>query len=149
ESLGATEAQIAWVITGVLLTGAVATPLIGRLSDIRDKKTILLAVLAIVAAGTAVSGLSNSILMLTCGQLLQGVGLAVVPLAFGIIRDTQTEARIKSGNGSVIAFIYAGTAFALVGSGLLVSVLPWRWLFSVPFAIITIIFVAAWSLIPS
>ncbi|MCZ4590607.1 MFS transporter [Rhodococcus opacus] len=149
ESLGATEAQIAWVITGVLLTGAVATPLIGRLSDIRDKKTILLAVLAIVAAGTAVSGLSNSILMLTCGQLLQGVGLAVVPLAFGIIRDTQTEARIKSGNGSVIAFIYAGTAFALVGSGLLVSVLPWRWLFSVPFAIITIIFIAAWRLIPS
>jgi MFS family permease len=128
----------------VLLTGAVATPLIGRLSDIRDKKSILLAVLAIVATGTAVSGLSNSILMLTLGQLLQGVGLAVVPLAFGIIRDTQTEARIKSGNGSVIAFIYAGTAFAL-----LVSVLPWRWLFSVPFVIITIIFVAAWRLVPS
>ncbi|ANQ71275.1 MFS transporter [Rhodococcus sp. 008] len=149
ESLGATEAQIAWVITGVLLTGAVATPLIGRLSDVRDKKTILLAVLAIVAMGTAVSGLSNSILTLTVGQLLQGVGLGVVPLAFGIIRDTQTEARIKSGNGSVIAFIYAGTAFALVGSGLLVSILPWRWLFSVPFAIIVIIFFAAWRLVPS
>ncbi|WP_237737155.1 MFS transporter [Rhodococcus sp. 21391] len=69
ESLGATEAPIVWVITGVLLTGAVATPLIGRLSDIRDKKSILLAVLAIVAPGTAVSGLSNC--------------------AFGIIRDTR------------------------------------------------------------
>jgi MFS family permease len=149
DSLGATEAQIAWVITGVLLTGAVATPLIGRLSDIRDKKSILLTVLAIVAAGTVVSGLSSSVLMLTCGQLLQGVGLAVVPLAFGIIRDTQTEARIKSGNGAVIAFVYAGTAFALVGSGLLVSVLPWRWLFAVPFAIIVIIFLAAWRLVPS
>ncbi|UOT05703.1 MFS transporter [Rhodococcus opacus] len=89
ESLGATEAPIVWVIIGVLLTGATATPLIGRLSDIRDKKSILLAVLAIVATGTAVSGLSNSILMLTCGQLLRGVGLAVVPLAFGIIRDTR------------------------------------------------------------
>lgn len=147
-SLGASEAQIAWVITGVLLVGAVATPLVGRLSDIRDKKTILLWVLGIVALGTAVSGLSVSVLMLTIGQLLQGVGLAVVPLTFGIIRDTQTEQRIKSGNGAVIGFIYAGTAFALVGSGLMVSILPWRWLFSIPFAILVIIFFAATRFVP-
>lgn len=149
ESLNATEAQIAWVITGVLLTGAVATPLVGRLSDVRDKKTLLLVVLAIVALGVAVSGLSTSILVLTIGQVLQGVGLAVVPLAFGIIRDTQTESRIKSGNGWVIGFIYAGTAVALVGSGVIVSMLPWRWLFAVPFTIIVLIFFGAWRFVPS
>jgi MFS family permease len=149
ESLQATEAQIAWVLTGVLLTGAVATPLIGRLADIRDKKTVLMWVLTIVGLGVAVSGLSISVLMLTVGQLLQGVGLGVVPLAFGIIRDTQSEKRVKSGNGAVIGFIYAGTAFAIVGSGLLVSVLPWRWLFSLPFATIVIIMIAAWRYIPS
>lgn len=149
DSLGATEAQIAWVLTGVLLTGAVATPLIGRLSDIRDKKNVLLWVLALVGLGVAVSGLSVSVSMLTVGQLLQGIGLGVVPLAFGIIRDTQTEQRVKSGNGAVIGFIYAGTAFAIVGSGLLVTVLPWRWLFSIPFALIVLIFVATWRLIPS
>lgn len=149
DSLGATEAQIAWVLTGVLLTGAVATPLIGRLADIRDKKTVLLWVLALVGLGVAVSGLSVSVLMLTAGQLLQGIGLGVVPLAFGIIRDTQTEKRVKSGNGAVIGFIYAGTAFAIIGSGLLVSVLPWRWLFSIPFALIVLIFIATWRLVPS
>jgi MFS family permease len=149
ESLHASEAQIAWVLTGVLLTGAVATPLIGRLADIRDKKTVLLWVLGLIGLGVAISGLSMSVLMLTVGQLLQGFGLGVVPLAFGIIRDTQNEKRVKSGNGAVIAFIYAGTAFAIIGSGLLVSVLPWRWLFSLPFAAIVIIFVASWRFIPS
>ncbi|MBS1694204.1 MAG: MFS transporter [Actinobacteria bacterium] len=149
ESLHASEAQIAWVLTGVLLTGAVATPLIGRLADIRDKKTVLLWVLGLIGLGVAISGLSVSVLMLTVGQLLQGFGLGVVPLAFGIIRDTQNEKRVKSGNGAVIAFIYAGTAFAIIGSGLLVSVLPWRWLFSLPFAAVVIIFAASWRYIPS
>ncbi|WP_110727281.1 MFS transporter, partial [Mycolicibacterium porcinum] len=149
ESLGATEAQIAWVITGVLLTGAVATPLVGRLSDVRNKKSLLLAVLGIVALGVATSGLSTTVLMLTIGQILQGVGLAVVPLTFGIIRDTQTESRIKSGNGWVIGFIYAGTAVALVGSGIIVTMLPWRWLFAVPFSIIVVIAIAAALFVPS
>lgn len=149
ESLGATEAQIAWVITGVLLTGAVATPLVGRLSDVRNKKSLLLMVLGIVALGVATSGLSTSVLMLTIGQILQGVGLAVVPLTFGIIRDTQTESRIKSGNGWVIAFIYGGTAVALVGSGVIVTVLPWRWLFAVPFSIIVVILISAALFVPS
>ncbi|MFC9557719.1 MFS transporter [Rhodococcus sp. NPDC056960] len=149
ESLGATEAEIAWVLTAVLLTGAVATPLIGRLADIRNKKTVLLWVLGIVAVGVAISGLSVSVPMLTVGQLLQGIGLGVVPLAFGIIRDTQTEERVKSGNGAVIGFIYAGTGFAIVGSGVLVTLLPWRWLFCVPFAIIVVIFLASWKLVPS
>lgn len=149
KSLGATEAEIAWVITGVLLSGAVATPLVGRLSDVRDKKKLLQIVLAIVALGVAVSGLSTSILMLTVGQLLQGVGLAVIPLAFGIIRDTQSESRIKSGNGWVIGFIYAGTAVALIGSGVIVSMLPWRWLFAVPFTILVIILLASVRFVPS
>ncbi|KUI36466.1 MFS transporter [Mycobacterium sp. GA-2829] len=149
ESLDATEAQIAWVLTAVLLTGAVTTPLIGKLADIRDKKTVLLWVLAIIALGVVISGLSVNVLMLTVGQLLQGIGLGVVPLAFAIIRDTQTEERAKSGNGAVIAFIYAATAFAMVGSGILVSWLPWRWVFCIPLVLIAIIFVASWKVLPS
>ncbi|WP_394815728.1 MFS transporter, partial [Clavibacter michiganensis] len=41
EQLGATRAEIAWVITGVLLTGPIVTPLVGRLGDIYNKRTVL------------------------------------------------------------------------------------------------------------
>lgn len=149
ESLNASEAQIAWLLTAVLLTGAVSTPLIGRLADTRDKKRVLLWVLAIVGAGVIISATAVNVPMIILGQLLQGVGLGVVPLAFAIINETQNAKRAAAGNSAVIAFIYAGTAFAIIGSGALVSILPWRWLFCVPLILIAIIFTASIFFIPS
>ncbi|MGH3585917.1 MAG: MFS transporter, partial [Pseudonocardia sp.] len=102
EAVGASTPAIAWVFTGVLLAGAVATPVVGRLADTRDKRKVLLWVLVIVMLGTAVAALSTSIVVLTIGQLLQGVGLGLLPLSAGIIRDTQPPSAVKSANGLIV-----------------------------------------------
>ncbi|MFG2276877.1 MFS transporter [Streptomyces chartreusis] len=149
QELGATRAEIAWVITGVLLTGPVVTPLIGRLGDMYDKRKVLLAVLAIVGTGTFVSALSVSVPMLIAGQLLQGFGLSTVPLAVGIMKETQSEERLKFGNGLMVGAIYACTALAMLVAGPIADRLHYSALFWFPFVVLVAMIALVWRFIPS
>ncbi|MBI0374786.1 MFS transporter [Streptomyces albiflaviniger] len=147
--LGASRAEIAWVITGVLLTGPVVTPLVGRLGDIYDKRTVLLCVLSIVGVGTLTSALSFSMPMLIIGQLLQGFGLSTVPLAVGIMKETQSEERLKFGNGLMVGAIYACTALAMLVAGPIADHLHYSALFWFPFIVLAAMIVLSWRLVPS
>ncbi|MFG2276104.1 MFS transporter [Streptomyces chartreusis] len=149
EQLGATRAEIAWVITGVLLTGPIVTPLVGRLGDIYNKRTVLLSVLSIVGTGTLVSAVSVSMPMLIAGQLMQGVGLSTVPLAVGIMRETQSEQRLKFGNGVMVGAIYACTALAMLVAGPIADRLHYNWLFWFPLIVLAVMIFLCWVLIPS
>ncbi|KRD05950.1 MFS transporter [Mycobacterium sp. Root265] len=139
---------ISWVITGVLLTGTIATPIVSRLGEVWDKRRALLGVLTIVSIGTLMSALSVSIEMLIIGQLLQGVGLSSVPLALGIIRDTQTEARTKSANGILVGAIFGSTAVGTMVAGPIADHLSYRWLFWVPFIALIACMAAVWAFVP-
>lgn len=124
---------ISWVLTGVLLTGTIATPIVSRLGEVWDKRRTLLGVLAVVAMGTLISALSVSIEMLIAGQLLQGVGLSTAPLAIGIIRDTQGEVTTKYANGLMVGAIFGSTGVGTMLAGPIADHLSYRWLFWVPF----------------
>jgi MFS family permease len=139
---------IAWVITGVLLTGTITTPIMSRLGEVWDKRRALLGVLAIVSLGTLISALSMSIEMLIVGQLMQGVGLSTVPLAIGIIRDTQSEARTKFANGLMVGAIFGSTAVGTMVAGPIADHLSYRWLFWIPFIALFACMVAVWSFVP-
>ncbi|GAA1005812.1 MFS transporter [Acrocarpospora pleiomorpha] len=149
KAVGASTPAIAWVFTGVLLAGAVATPVVGRLADIRDKRRILLWVLAIVGVGTIVAALAKSVLVLAIGQLLQGAGLGLIPLSVGIIRDTQSPNRMKAGSGMLIGASALATAVGLLIAGSIVARMPYTWLFWFPLMLIGLAFVAAWFVVPS
>ena len=48
KELNAPAVSVSWTVTANLLAAATATPLIGRLADLRNKKHVLLGVLALV-----------------------------------------------------------------------------------------------------
>ena len=52
RSLHASPVATSWTVTGFLLSSSVATPIAGRLGDMFGKRRVLVAVLAIVSAGT-------------------------------------------------------------------------------------------------
>src|SRR5919204_5945912 len=87
RSLHATTTSVTWVLTVYLLTASVATPIVGRLGDMFGKERMLVMTLCFFAAGSVLAALSHSIGILVAGRAVQGVGGAVFPLAFGIIRD--------------------------------------------------------------
>lgn len=149
EAVGASTPAIAWVFTGLLLAGAVSTPLVGRLADVWDKRPVLLGVLVVVAIGTLLAALASNVAVLTAGQVLQGVGLSLVPLAVGIIRDTQPAERVASGNGLIVGTAASSTAVGLLIAGPILQVLPYTWLYWIPLAVIVAALVVAWAVVPS
>lgn len=76
-----------WSLTATLLIGAVATPVVGRFASGRLRRPTILIGLAVVTAGTAIAIVPTSYGVLVAGRAMQGVGMALLPLAIAVARD--------------------------------------------------------------
>ena len=74
-------------LTAYLLAASVATPILGRLGDMMGKRKVLVAVLVLLGAGALLAAVASSIAALIVARAMQGAGGAVLPLAFGVVRD--------------------------------------------------------------
>lgn len=111
-SLGAAQ----WTLTSALLTGAVATPLLGRYAAAHRRRPTVLVGLGVVVAGTVLAALGATYEVLglpavLVGRVAQGVGMALAPLAMAVARDVVPTRRV----GPVIAVLSVGT---VAGAGL-------------------------------
>src|SRR5436190_5038137 len=61
HDLHATETGVTWLLTGFLLSASVGTAIIGRLGDMYGKERLLLWTLLVLAAGTLLGAVSNSL----------------------------------------------------------------------------------------
>ena len=87
ETYGVRLTTAQWSLTATLLTGAVATPIVGRFASGRLRRPTILVGLAIVTAGTAIAIVPASYAVLVAGRAMQGVGMALLPLAIATARD--------------------------------------------------------------
>lgn len=113
-SLGTSQ----WMLTIALLVGAVAAPVIGRLADGPRRLHILIAVLAVMSAGSMLAGLPTGVFgLLLLGRGMQGVGLSLLPLVMGVARDhlPAERARAALATLSVTAVIGVGLGYPLTG----------------------------------
>ncbi len=115
-----------WILTITLLTGALATPVMGRLADGPRQRDVILAALAVVVVGCVVAAISNRFIVLLIGRGLQGVGLGLLPVAMAISRRNlpREQARRTIATLSVTTAIGAGLGYPL--TGLIAQVLDFR-----------------------
>src|SRR5215475_2696335 len=149
RDLHTSTGTVTWVLTAWLLAASVATPLMGRISDMIGKDRSLLVALAAIAAGCLVAAVAPNIGVLIAARVLQGLGGAVFPVSFGIIRDEFPPARISSAVGGMAAVIATGSGLGIVLAGPIVGWLDWRWLFWIPMIVVTVVGVFAYRLIPA
>lgn len=104
-----------WLLTITLMTGALATPLMGRLSDGPRQRDVILAALGSVVAGCVIAALSNGFAMLIVGRGLQGVGLGLLPVAMAVARRNLAPEKSRQAIAtlSVTAAIGAGLGYPL------------------------------------
>jgi EmrB/QacA subfamily drug resistance transporter len=138
EEFGATPAWTTWVLTGFLVSGAVLTPVLGRLGDQFGKERVLLISLGLFLAGCLGAAFAWSIWSLIAFRIVSGAGGALFPLSFAIIRDEFPAEKVKVGIGLLSAVWGVGGGFGIVLSGVIVDHFSWRLLFllgSIPVAL--------------
>jgi MFS family permease len=140
---------VTWVLTAWLLSASVATPLMGRVADMIGKDRTLLVALGAIAAGCLVAALAPNIGVLVAARVIQGLGAAVFPVSFGIIRDEFPPARVASAVGGLSAVIATGGGLGIVLAGPIVGALSWRWLFWIPMAVVAMVALAAHRVVPA
>jgi MFS family permease len=75
-----------WILTITLLTGALVTPIMGRLADGPRQRDVIIFTLGCVVVGCMVAAVSENFIELLIGRGLQGVGLGILPVAMAIAR---------------------------------------------------------------
>jgi MFS family permease len=118
-----------WVITSTLLAAAVATPVAGRLGDMYGKRRVVLASVALMALGSFVCALSDSLAPMITGRVLQGLSVGVTSLGIGVMRDVMPSHRLGPSIALMSATLGVGSAFGLPLSAVIADNFDWHVLF--------------------
>ena len=126
-----------WILTAYLIAGAVMTPISGKLSDTYGRKKIILIIMMIYVVGICLGGISRDINFLITVRIIQGIGVSMFPIAFGIIRDQLPPEKLAIGVGIFSSMFAAGSVIGLAAGGSIIENLGWRatFLSIIPFAI--------------
>jgi MFS family permease len=118
-----------WVITATLLSGAVFTPVMGRLGDMYGKRRILALCLALLTLGSAICGLSDSLFPMVIGRILQGGSFGVIALGMSLMRDELPPARLGPSVALMSATLGIGGAVGLPVAAVVAQNADWHMLF--------------------
>jgi EmrB/QacA subfamily drug resistance transporter len=135
RDLHTSQSTVTWLLTAFLLSASIFTPIFGRIGDMVGKERMLVVTMLCLAAGTVMAGLAHSIGLLIVARAIQGIGGAVLPLSFGIIRDEFPSGKVATGVGIVAAMAAVGGGAGIVLAGPIVKHLNYHWLFWIPLVI--------------
>src|SRR4051812_21069062 len=129
QLLDTAPSNATWVLTSTLLSGAVATPIMGRLGDLYGKRRMLIFSLAVMVAGALVSALTSDLLTMIAGRALQGFAMGAIPLGIGLMRDMLPREKLGSAMALMSSSIGVGGGLALPGAALIAQHTDWHALF--------------------
>ncbi len=137
-----------WTLTITLLSGAVATPLLGRLGSGPHRRPVVLATLAVVVAGSLLTVLPVPFAVLLCGRAGQGVGLGLTALMMATARDHLPEPRAAATVAMVSVASTAGIGVGYPLAGLLTDLAGVRGAYALGLAVTAAALLAAALALP-
>ncbi len=129
---------VAWIISAYLLVGVATIPIFAKLGDLYGKRRVLGIVLSIYAVAVALApltpaigsalGLSRaaSIYLLIATRGLQGVGLAMFPLALAMLAEALPADRVAPAQGVVASLFAVGSSFGIALGSWIVQAFDWQ-----------------------
>lgn len=121
-----------WVSTSYLLASTVMVPIYGKLSDLFGRKPIFLVGLVIFLAGSALSGVSQTMNQLIAFRAFQGLGAAaLMPIAIAVVGDLFTPRERGKWQGVTGAVFGLSSIVGPLAGGWITDNISWRWVFYV------------------
>ena len=144
DDLNSSRATLTWVVTGLMLAMAVATPLAGKIGDVRGHRKMFLYGLAASAVATVACGLAWDASSLIFFRVLFGLsGAFVLPSSMSLMMHAYGPERRATAMGWFQFAMTGAPTIGLVLGGPLIDYIGWRNMFFV-FAVITVVaFLAA------
>jgi len=126
KDFGTSYSMSSWILTAYLVSGAVMTPIAGKLSDIYGKKKVLLAIMAIYTIGVSTAGFAHNISFMLVARAIQGIGMSMFPIAFSLIRDQFPREKISIGQGIITSMFASGAVIGLSIGGTIIQHFGWQ-----------------------
>lgn len=126
DLIGTNTSNASWIITATLIAGAVATPVISRMADMYGKRRMILLTLAIVAVGALIGGVSTALPFLILARVLQGIGMALVPVGIATMRDELDPDKVPLAVALMSATLAIGAGVGLPLGGYLAEAFDWH-----------------------
>jgi EmrB/QacA subfamily drug resistance transporter len=122
--------HLSWVVTAYVLSSTITTPLYGKLGDQYGRKRWLITAIIIFLAGSALSGMSQTMDQLIMFRALQGLGAG--GLMVGVIATIGDMVAPRE-RGQYMGYMMASMMLALIAGplvgGYITDSLSWRWIF--------------------
>lgn len=115
-----------WLLSSYIIAAAVMTPIGGRLSDIYGKKKILLIVMGVYTVGLLAGRFATNMEFMIAARAAQGIGMAMFPIAFGIIREVLPEKKLGIGQTIFSSTFSGGAIVGLVGGAAIIQNFGWQ-----------------------
>jgi EmrB/QacA subfamily drug resistance transporter len=150
DDLDASLDQVLWVVNAYTLALAVLMITAGRLGDLRGKRNLFIAGVAVFTLTSLACGLAQDPAQLIAFRALQGVGAALLmPQTLSIIADVFPAERrgVALGIWGAVAGI-SGASGPILG-GVLITRLDWRWIFFVNLPMGALVLVMAVAFMPA
>ncbi len=133
----------AWVGTAYILTGTIATPILGKLGDLYGRRRVVLSAIGIFVVGSLMCGVSQNMTQLIVARGVQGLGGGgIQALTFAILGDLVSP-RERGRYMGLYTGVYAASAVVgpLLG-GWMISHFAWEWIFLVNLPVGAVAFLA-------
>jgi EmrB/QacA subfamily drug resistance transporter len=136
--------QAPWVTVGFLLTQTIATPIIGKLSDIYGRKLTFQTTIVVFLVASVLCALSQNMGQLVLLRGLQGIGAGgLLSLPMAIVGDILPPAERARYQGYIAGTFALASLLGPLAGGFFVDYLNWRWVFfvNIPIGVVAMIVV--------
>jgi MFS family permease len=142
RDFGITYNASSWILASFLITGAVMTPIAGRLSDMYGKKKMLLIIVGIYTIGISVAAISTNFSILIIARIMQGVGASMFAISFSIIREKFDPEKLAVAQGIFSSMFSAGAVIGVAIGGTIINNFGWHATFLLVIPIAVVLFAA-------